>query len=211
MSTVPATFIEDFENGISDWNVIDANDDKYFWHDETYGTYARTGLGSAVCNSVFADDMDDYLVSPEFIVPENNAEISWWRCYTKEWNNTYDLLIGEGEDPTAFEKVFTDEGHSQFEFEQVKVDLSKYAGKKVRIAFHNRTNDGRASVLIIDDVAVYDNNFSGVKTIFNSNDILSTEYWTPDGIRLPKPEKGVIIVKTVLKDGRTEAKKCIIK
>ena len=209
-STENTTFIEDFENGIEHWTVIDANQDKYYWHYDNSGTYAKTGVGSILINSIFPDYVDDYIVSPEFVVPENAAELTWWRRYTKDWNNSYDLLIGEGDDPTDFESVFTDDGHSQFEFEQVKVDISQFAGKIVKMAFYNHTSDGRQSVLIIDDVAVYSNTLSCVENNV-ADEITSVDYWMPDGTKVMKPNKGFVIEKTTYKDGSVKSRKCFIR
>lgn len=193
-------FVEDFENGIGAWDVIDANDDKYRWQSDVVGYYARTGLGSVMIGTVFSDYTDDYLVSPEFTVPEDKPLLEYWTRYTKVDGNDYDILIGTGEDPTAYDVVYTDEGHSQFEFRKVSVDLSAYAGRKVRLAFHNRTNDGRQSVLIIDDLVVASESALSVRNI-SEGEVVSREYFDLQGIRLSARPSGLYVEKAILSDG----------
>ncbi len=202
-------FVEDFENGFDGWQVIDDNNDKYYWEPDVAGTYSRTGLGSAMIGTVFSDFTDDYLVSPEFTVPEKDPYLEYWRRYTKEDNNDYDILIGEGSDPMAYEAIFTDEGHSQFEFEKVSVDLSAFAGRTVRVAFHNHTADGQQSVLIIDDLAVGGEDTVRVNEI--SDNVVSREYYDLQGVRLSELPTGIVVEKLTLSDGTMVYKKVIAK
>lgn len=203
-------FHEDFEDGFDDWKVIDANKDKYYWEPDVAGTYSRTGLGSAMIGTVFSDNTDDYLMSPSFTVPAEQPILEYWRRYTKSDNNDYEILIGEGNDPAAFDVLFTDEGHSQYEFEKIEVDLASYAGRTVRLAFHNYTSD-KQSVLIIDDIAVSSNGiFSGICPVTVS-EAVSREYYNLQGIRLPEPPIGVYIEKVIFSDGTVNTCKRINK
>lgn len=208
--TSHAVFIEDFEEGIDDWTVVDANEDKYFWEDDTYGTYARTGLGSMVINTNFSDYTDDYVISPEFTVPAGGGVLNYWRRYTKSDNNAYGVLIGEGDDPHSYDRIYTDEGHSQYEFEKVSVDLDQYAGKTVHIAFHNYTDDGRRSVLVIDDLEVVDHEFNNSVTTASVGEIVDAEFFTIDGVKVDKPVKGINIMRGVTADGKVVTRKIIV-
>lgn len=196
------TFIEDFENGIGEWTVVDANEDKYYWQPDVMGTYSRTGLGSVMIGTVFSDYTDDYLVSPEFLVPDEETVLEYWRRYTKEDRNEYDVLIGEGDDYTTYKKVYTDESHSQFEFEKITVKLSEFAGKKVRLAFHNRTPENMNSVLIIDDLSVSSPKYSGIIAIVG--EVKNVEYYDLRGVRYATRPAGVYIEKVTLSDGTTK-------
>lgn len=191
-------FHEDFEDGFAGWKVIDSNKDRYYWEPDVAGTYSRTGFGSAMIGTVFSDYTDDYLLSPTFTVPQDEPTLEYWRRYTKNDNNDYDVLIGEDDDPTTFDVVYTDEGHSMYEFERVETDLSDYAGRTVRLAFHNRTHD-KQSVLIIDDIAVASK--GSLKAPLTDAEVVSREYYNLQGIRLAEPPVGVYIEKVVHGDG----------
>lgn len=208
IDTSVLAFYEDFEDGFDGWKKIDNNKDRYGWESDVEGTYSRTGLGSAMIGTVFSDYTDDYLVSPSFTVPADEPTLEYWRRYTKTDNNDYDVLIGEGDDPKTFDVAYTDEGHSQFEFEKITVDLSYYAGRTVRIAFYNRTND-KQSVLIIDDIAVASKSTLSVTEPIG--DAVAREYYNLQGIRLAVPPVGAYIEKVIYSDGSVETFKRINK
>lgn len=210
IDTALLSFHEDFEDGFADWKTIDANKDRYFWEPDVAGTYSRTGLGSAMIGTVFSDYTDDYLVSPTFTVPTEHPVLEYWRRYTKGDNNDYDVLIGEGDDPAIFDVLFTDEGHSQYEFEKIKADLSEYAGRKVRIAFHNRTCD-KKSVLIIDDIAVSSNGIFSAALPDVISDAVSSEFFNLQGVRLSEPPAGIYIEKVIFSDGTVKTYKRVNK
>lgn len=208
IDTSVLAFHEDFEDGFKGWKAIDANKDRYMWQSDVAGTYSRTGLGSAMIGTVFSEGTDDYLVSPEFTVPTEEPTLEYWRRYTKVDNNDYDVMIGEGSDPVDFDVVYTDEGHTMFEFEKVTVDLSEYAGRTVRLAFHNRTAE-KQSVLILDDIAVAAKGSLSIDV--PTAEVTTREYYNLQGVRLSTPPTGFYIEKVTYSDGRTNTFKRINK
>lgn len=109
---------------------------------------------------------DRWLITPEFTVDANYPYFYWDAASEDEsYKEGYEVFVGgenditaeayanavpvyktEGEDPlsTGKEDMVDDKGEhyerTYFIFNRKKVDLSKYIGKKVRIAFHDNTH-----------------------------------------------------------------------
>ena len=96
---------------------------------------------------------DNWLYTP--VIEIKNGMLLRWdaRSVHKGFPERYEVKVSESSDtdPASFETIFTSEGET-YPWSTHIVDLSKFAGKKVRIAFvHNATN---TYMLAIDNIRV---------------------------------------------------------
>ncbi len=201
-------FYDGFEDGLDKWTVMDSNSDDNTWK-EAPSSMAYIGEKALQHNTFFASgDSEDYIISPEITIPENGATLSYFRAYNS--NNEaheYRVLVGTGDDPSAFEEVYADEAFSR-NFEEIVVSLDAYAGKTIRICFANTTPDGKNNILKIDDVAVLGYPIGSVGTVvFNGE----KEWFDLTGQRVATPSKGIFIVREKNADGSVSVRKEILK
>lgn len=97
---------------------------------------------------------DDWLISPKLTMPEDEAYISFFvKSYTGQYGlEKYRVLVSETDNTTtSFTEVKSGEAPAE-DWEEVSVDLSEYAGKKIYIAIQCVSED--AFIFMLDDIEV---------------------------------------------------------
>ena len=156
-------YTESFEGDYLCWTAIDANGDGNSW--TTINTISdvpahsgSTGAVSFSWRNNVAYNADDYLVSPQFVLPSSGAiELRWWFKVNGSYPaDKYEILLSS---TTADVDAFTTTLFSitptaeHGDWTEMSVDLTPYAGQTVYIAFHHHdTYD--MNYLWIDDVTI---------------------------------------------------------
>ncbi len=163
-------YFNDFENFVADhdcWISIDADGDGQDWITGTTqsgmfnGYNSSTGLISKSydydgVSGVSTDiDADNYLVSPEFVLPANGAvTLSWYAksTYGPAYPDWYEVMIAPNgsTEISDFVQILAEDGPS--DWEQRTVDISAYAGTTVRVVFHHQ--DFAQYWIMIDNLGV---------------------------------------------------------
>lgn len=97
---------------------------------------------------------DDWLISPLLEMPKEDANITFFvKSYTDQYGlEKYNVLVSETDnDPASFSVVKSGEAPAE-DWEEVSIDLSKYAGKKIYIAIQCVSED--AFIFMVDDITV---------------------------------------------------------
>ena len=164
---LPTTIDENFDNGISNWTVIDADSDGDSWIISTdvlgegYGHNGSTGcaLSKSYDNNIGVLYPDNYLVSKKIYI-NDGAKLTWFvaaqdASYPEEH---YSVEIGTVQNgtfnkiATIFEETLTAK-KAQSSWYNREVNLSQYKGQSVQIAFrHHNCSD--MYFLLVDDVKV---------------------------------------------------------
>ncbi len=157
-----------FEGIMGCWNPVDANNDNSTWRVSTKVTFSsassimpHTGLGMAGSYSWYSNvayNANDYLVSPQFQLPQNQyVTLSWWFRVNPSYpaDNLAVKVSTTSSDiadftttliditPTADNGVWTHQ----------TLDLSAYAGQSIYLAFyHHDAYD--MNYILIDDVEI---------------------------------------------------------
>ena len=225
--------IGDFEDDCIGWERIDSDGDGRNWE---LGTslwfyenpdYCHSGVqcvGSASNTNYGALTPDNWIISPEFTVPEGGAMLSWW---VASLHNTmcaehYSVYVEEDfSDATKFEDttpVFSetlDEVIPTFGYNERTFDMKDYAGKTVKLAF--RHHDCTAQyLLLIDDAFVYTmdkwgNLNTGINTTSTNGDVVGREFFNAAGQRVNGPVNGMNIVRQTMNDGSVKSVKYMLK
>ena len=145
-------------NSATNWRVTFFNDGTYLHaHSGKYVAFGRS-LDYAAQT---AYKVDNWLISPQV---DLGGVLSYWLMDDGTKHEHYEIWVSTTECvPNAFEKV-AEPGHGtlMYQWEEIKVDLSKYAGKKGYIAF--RLIDEGKDFLALDDIALYANDWKTVTT-----------------------------------------------
>ncbi|MDO4161015.1 MAG: choice-of-anchor J domain-containing protein [Prevotellaceae bacterium] len=209
---------EDFEDSMILWDYYDEDGDGYSWlrTRQENNPYAHQGSCAGISYSIRMDGLttpvDDYLVSPEFTVPEEGATLSYYvRLYTPELADNYYILAGNGTDLSSYTTVVSETVQDLSDYVLKEVSLNEFAGKTISIAFRHNTESAE-NVLLIDDILVKANTSSDIDNIVSDNKkIERIEYYTLSGMRISKPAQGLYIVKKVYTDESSTSKKTFVK
>lgn len=215
---------EDFETGYKDWISASGPDDDdpdfnwveaWQWSSSDYPIMAAHS--GKVCMASIAWDVknnksynpDNWLVSPEFEIPSGGAaRLLFWRAAQPISEDSYEVLIGTGDDFTKYEKFYSETitDANGGEWKESEVDLSSWTGKTVRIAFRHNTAD---TWMLIDDVVAYTTATTDI--VSPTASIAKKEYFTIDGRKVDTPQKGVNIVRETDSDGYVKTYKIVVK
>lgn len=117
------------------------------------------GTGSAASTSQYytTEPADDWMILPETEIPTSEKVLLRWRASSNDmhWKDGYEVYVQEG-NPTTI-SAFTSTPvfsirEEAYAWTERTVDLTAYAGKRVRIAFRNNSTD--CANLFIDDIAL---------------------------------------------------------
>lgn len=138
------------------WISIDADGDGYGWYCVTFEGYTRPCLLSYSWYSQVALTPDNYLVSPEFNVPNTGYKLTWdVAAQDPDWpEEYYAVYIGTLSNGVfvPINEVFN-ETLASGDFESRSVSLDNFKGQTVRVAFrHYNTTDMFA--MKVDNVKV---------------------------------------------------------
>ena len=224
--------IGDFEDDAYGWDRFDQDGDNKMWDLGTsFWWYERPEYCHSGVQCIASDSNDsgkaltpdNWVVSPEFTVPEGGAMLTWWvgSLHNSLCAEHYSIYIEEDfSDPSKFNDmtpVFSEtlEVDPDAEFHERQLDLLDYVGKTVRVAFrHHDCTD--QYLLRVDDVFVYtmdkwDEIATSINGMATSNDIVSRQFFNAAGQRVSAPVNGVNIVRQTMNDGSVKAVKVMNK
>jgi hypothetical protein len=189
----PANWEVKYNTNIDGTGLVNPNEDKPTWFSANEDSFTPTNSeiihsGNNAAGITYNSKDINWLISPEISV-EDKDELSFWLYYT---NGYYDgiyyytnfyVLVQNGNN---WDKVlFLTNGDKVNRYEkQIKIDLSNYADKSVKIAFvYEHTNSfdlfvddiqiaqSNKSEVFIQDNAKGDGTFSGYKVYRNDEEI----------------------------------------
>lgn len=224
-------FYESFEYGAEGWLFEDFDGDGISWHEMSdiinnyeynsvaipYGYRAMGSVFYAYGNYHWLETpVDNVLFSPEIDIPVDGETLLQFITCARTYNGDgIEVLVGEDADTyiDLYESIWTQQFADVTPWQENQIDLSRYAGKKIRIAFRSQTpNATNAYFVMVDDILVTNSLAprSSVRTISATDkEILSTEWYSPDGTRLQQPSEGINIMVRRWSDGSVTSEKRI--
>ena len=222
--------MEDMNDGATRWTLIDKDGDGNNWFKVSDEYLYRPDLqcfsgADALMSYSMKDNEcltpDNYAVSPEFAVPADGGMLSWWVApvNAEAAAESYEVCVIPANDyhenklgsyPVAYSETLKPEC---LYYKQSVLDLSAYAGQKVRLGFRHNTLDAQSGILL-EDVYGYTNDkwsqvTANVGDITCDTEVLRVEYFDLTGIRVNGNAKGIILKRSYLKDGSVKAEKLI--
>ena len=159
-------FTEGFEETIfppSGWVLIDDDGDGYNWFRASSSAYpTNSGTGAAMSESYMLPEVfltpDNYLISPQIVLPENIATLQWYVRTMMSWASaeTYSVMISTTT-PTvdAFFEIFEETLMSaNASWTERQLSLSAFANQSIYIAFRHHTAES-AYAMFLDDITVF--------------------------------------------------------
>lgn len=155
-------YSQDFENGFGDMILIDVDKKKPAANVATYtdAWNIRTSDGTkwAVSNSWYepVGKADDWMITPEITNITANTVLAW-KAFSADaqFKDAYEVKVSVTGAATAdFTKTIFSKNGENAEVTDRSVSLKDYAGKTIRLAFRNVSND--KFLLFIDDIMVFD-------------------------------------------------------
>ena len=149
-------YSQGFEDGLDGWTIIDANNDGIYWMTQSTSTYvpAHSGEHLAISFSWMEGGVqaDEYLVSPEIILPAGQtATLSWWFRVNPEYpEDTFAVMLGNDAGLTTLIDITPTA--EQGEWTQQTLDLSAYAGQSIWLAFHHHGYNN--NYIALDDILI---------------------------------------------------------
>lgn len=205
-------FEDAFEEGCGQWTMLDIDGDGRNWTTSAgfdFGGHNAPGFESENCllsqGAIYGIvyeylDPNNYAVTPVISVPDN-GETHVRFLLNLYGNEEIYLMAGEGDDATEFD-IIDGMSASYYQFDcpwtEFDYDLTRYAGKKIRVAFRHVSSAG---YLMLDDVLVYTTGTDAVEAI-QAMQPVSVEYFTPQGLRTDASATGVVIETRTYADGR---------
>jgi len=150
-------YSQDFENGLGGWTVIDANKDGIAWVIQPGGSYLPAHSGECLAASYSwmeeGFQADDYLVSPEIVLPAGKTvTLSWWfRVEPKYPEDKFDVQLW-GNDSGRTTLIDITPTAENGNWTQQTLDLSAYAGQSIWLAFHHHGYDN--NYIALDDILI---------------------------------------------------------
>lgn len=192
-------YFNDFENFLDEkdcWMSIDFDGDGHDWLTATEQYWNQNpgfGVDGSHCivsqsyeNYIGAYNADNYILSPEFVLPvTNDAIMLSWSAQSQdyEYPDYYEVMIAPygTTEISGFVKLFGEIGANPYV--ENTVDISEYAGTTVRIVFHHQDYDNY--MINIDNMKI---EISGVGVEENNSEVLAV---------YPNPVKNVMNLKGV--------------
>ena len=163
-----SSILYDFnQRTINDWTTIDADGDGLGW-EHYYKSRPLTGYFYSESYGENGDiSAENYLVSPKITV-NHSTKLSFkaWITYVfdpeyGELPETFKVLVSEGSNESVNDFVELESySITNNSAQTIIVDLNRYAGKEIYIAFYHYVEEYGSEQLIIDDVQfLNENNF----------------------------------------------------
>ena len=225
--------IGDFEDAAQGWSIYDADRDGSCWNlgYNLWGSFPEWVHSGEDClaspsqgTSGEALAPDNWTFSPGFVMPEDGkAMLSWWVAahHHERYAEHYSAYFGtfdELSDPENLDNLTaihseTLNANDADEWRQVTAQLEGTPGETYAVAFRHHDCSGEY-VLKLDDVFVYTMDrwydLSSVLGVGADSNVVRTEIYDINGIRLNAPTVGINIVTKVYNDGRRETRKVFV-
>ena len=190
---------EDFTYSVQDTATPDPSSGDEFnefgWGIFNIGAHAVLGTKVLACNTWFTDDTqaDRWLYLPGFTVNSENTALVWnANSFNPNYLETYEIQVST--DPTWYWLNYSTAATVKNESIYTKsrgVDLSKYVGQEIWVAFRVRTTNGEA--LILDNIGIYGDVTSSIVNISTDSADAPIEYFDLQGRRVINPANGIYI------------------
>jgi len=155
-----AGFFDDFENGLGNWTLI-VNAEGTGWQtfDATQFTDGSNYSGNYVAMARSYENgeditADNWMITSKFTSIPNT--MTYWAKNDgrtdHQYDETYDVCVSTGTNNTSDFVIVQTFTTTPYEWEQITIDLSAYAGLEGYIAFHH--HDAEKDMLLIDDVFI---------------------------------------------------------
>ena len=149
---------QDFETSVDGWTIIDADGDSNNWGvgDPSQLVAAHSGTYSAYSASYASGDLtpDNWLISPQIPL---KGTLKFWVAGSGSWPETYTVMVSTTDTNvdsfTALTADMTTPSGSGFNWGEVTLDLSAYAGQQGYIAFRHYNCTGQY-YMILDDITI---------------------------------------------------------
>lgn len=225
--------IGDVENQGSGWMTYDMDGDGDTWNlgynlwglnpawvhsgNECFGSTSYSPYTGAV-------EPDNWLISPVVEIPEDGAILQWFAAshhherYAEHYSVyiTIPEMIDQPEYLLELDPIFSEtlEPESADVWVEHTIDLGEYAGENIVILFRHHDCSGQY-VLKVDDIFVFTNDRwdieTGVESITgNKAELVSTEIYDINGIRVRGLQKGINIIRKTYSDGTVKSSKLIV-
>jgi len=134
------------------WNVVDVGGSG----GDTWKRYETNPHSTpASARGYGGGTMNDYLISPPLVLPDNDLQISWWDIVTNASLNSYKVLLSTTtKQPASFTVELGDFQCTNTTWQQHSIDLSAYKGTTVYIAFYHYFSSNLNDFFRIDDFLI---------------------------------------------------------
>ena len=224
----------DFEDAAYGWTLFELDGDGMSWNlgSNLWGEkwqYCHTGidcLGSISYDPSYgALNPDNWTVSCPITIPEDGAKLTYYvssfspddfkEHYSVYVSTSAEMDVLKSLEPmieeTIEEPAMQDPDGYVTGWLYREINLDEFAGQTVYIVFRHHDCTGQY-ILRLDDVFVYNNGHSGLKTITNpGGNILRQEIFGIDGRSYNELQNGVNIVRTTYDDNTTVTSKILIR
>ena len=160
-SSGPASFLEDFENGLDNWTIYTEGEapqtNGWYTVDPSgnlqFDAYSGSYVASAWSWNSSAYDADNWLVTPLLTF---DRKLKFWVRTNSGYPDSYEVLLSTtGNAISDFTVTLQDmaPAPTNGEWNEVSIDLSSYAGQQGYIAIHHVSND--MNYLLVDYFGMY--------------------------------------------------------
>ncbi|MCQ2314502.1 MAG: choice-of-anchor J domain-containing protein [Bacteroidales bacterium] len=152
ISTFP--YYNDFENILEEtdcWIDIDNDGDGYSWFTDTEAYWGNEfGVDGSNClvsqsydNETGSRDADNYLLSPEFVLPAGKfVTLSWYeQSQDEDWLDWYEVMVAPNGSTEISDFVSIYNGDAAGLWTERTADLTEYAGTTIRVVFHHESEN----------------------------------------------------------------------
>ena len=159
-------YTESFDASLGCWTAIDANSDNSTWRyltsitgsSESVLPHSGNGMVGTFSWNSTAMHADEYLVSPQFVLPAGQTvTLSWWFRVNGSYpeDKLAVRLSTTGDAVANFTTTLIDitPTAANGSWTQQTLDLSAYAGQSVYLAFHHHDSYD-ANYLVVDDIQI---------------------------------------------------------
>lgn len=138
------------------WLVDDANGDAIEWETQDRTSLSQSNPNALEITRNATADMDDWIFSPEFVVPANTSlDITFsYRVRTNQYVEKLEVFIGDGQTPADMNlQIFNVSNLQNSFYKQVTVSYTTTAAENIFIGLHGYS-DANEFALYIDDFEV---------------------------------------------------------
>ena len=149
----------------TDWTIVNNDGGSYNWARQT--SYYHTGVACAFSHwesSTLRND--DWLITPRISIGSNDSVSFWGRAYSTTWPESLEVRLSTTtNDVSAFTHLLWAGSFLTADWQQISVELGKFARGKVYIAFVNKGLN--EFYLMVDDITVL--SYAGPWLTFSPN------------------------------------------
>ncbi len=213
----PAPFAESFAGGKAATIVGTFPEDLAAWRTfttEESGLEAQDGDGGFIGSEAsYLGDYGTFLTGKIDLAGLESPALAFYVYHIPESEgeantNELEVAVACGGETAVACTVRSAELPAEEGWLEVAVPLDEWRGRVVQLAFTSR--HALLPYIFVDNIRVSDAGGAGLLAP-SAGEALRTEYYSVGGLRLAAPQPGVVIVRTVYKDGRAETAKAFVR